>query len=363
MSLDPTAIKDLVTGTLDIFWPKEGGPGSGGYIQIAQTLQQLPFFGLLMQENRLSVDGGMGITTTLMDKSADTAEWVGFFEGGTLKFTDVFFQISVDYKWLRDSWVYDIKEKFLQSRDASKIADVIQARDESCTIGLVEKLEKKAWSVPDSSLTKEMHPIPLWIVWNSATEGFTGKYPNGFTDLAGADLDKHPNFQNYSRIYTDPTRDDLLREMRFTHMKTNFKSPIDQNAFRGVQGLDFRIFTNDQGMVDLWEINEDRKDTLAWDIAMQDNQTTFKGNQIVYVPALDSDNVTLTSSSGADMGTMFYFINRKTFHVIVLEQDFMRRSEPMNDQLTPDVYANWKILAVQTMCSNRRSNGIVAKAA
>lgn len=362
--MDPTEIKDMVTANLDVYWPKEGGPGGGkGYIQIAQKFQRYAFYGLLLQENRLSFDGGLGITTTLMDKLSESAEWVGFFQGGTVSFTDLFFTMSVDYKWIRNHWPYDIKEKWIQSRSASKIADVIQARDEACTLGLIQKVEETAWNNPDTTLTKEMLPIPFWVVWDDTQDGFFGKYPNGFTAFAGADLDKHPNFQNYTHRWTDGTAEDLLRAWRKTHMKTNFVSPLDVNDFRGVSGQNFRIYTNDEGMLTAWELNEKRKDTLAWDMGSQDNQTTFKGNQFVYTPALDSDNVTLVSANNVNMAQPFYFLNKNTFHVVVLTQDFMRRHPPMNDSRDPDTFVNWKYLSVQTMCSDRRSNGLVAKAA
>lgn len=345
-------IKDMVTGTLDVFWKKPR------YTQIAQKFQRYPFYGNLLQENRLSLDRGLGITHTLMDKLSDTAEWVGLFEGGTIKFTDLLMQINVDYKHLRNHWPFDVKEKWFQNGTDVKVAGVLEARDEGCTIGLIEQLEDTAWKTPDSTLVKEMFPVAFWIVFNTTTEGFTGKYPTGFTTLAGADLDKHPNFQNFSRIWADATPDDLLKEMRLTHMKTDFQSPLDVNQFRGIVGQDFRIYTSDEGMLEFWGLSDKRKEgpDPAWDIGNQDNQKTFKGNALVYTPALDSNPVsTLTHP--------YYFINKGSFHVVILEQDFMRRAEPMNDRNDPDTFVNWKFLTVQTLCTNRRANGIVAKVA
>lgn len=345
-------IQDMVTGTLDVYWKK------GRWTQIAQTFQKYVFFGQLLQENRLSFDSGLGITHTLMDKLSETSEWVGLFEGGTISFTDVLAQLNVDYKHIRNHWPFDIKEKWFQQGSAEKVADVLKARDTSCSLGLIEELENTAWKPPDTTLVKEMFPIPFWIVWDAANEGFVGKYPNGFSTLAGVDLDNHPNFQNHSRIYSAASRAELLREMRLTHMKTDFQSPLTSQDFRGVMGQNFRIYTNDIGMLFMWELAEDRNESLAWDIGSQDNITTFKGNALVHTPKLDGN--TIKSSDGSDMFQPFYFINKETFHVVVLEQDFMRRSEPMNDRNDPDVYVNWKFLTVQTMCSNRRSNGVIA---
>lgn len=346
-------IKDMVTGTLDVYWKK------GRFTQIAQTFQRYAFYGHLLQENRLSFDTGLGITHTLMDKLSETAEWVGLFEGGTISFTDLLTQMNVDYKHLRNHWPFDQKEKWFQSGSNEKVADVLRARDQACTIGLIENLENTAWKPPDSTLTKEMFPVPFWIVWNASTEGFTGKYPSGFTSLAGVDLDKHPNFQNFSRIYADATRDDMIREMRLTHMKTDFRSPLDVNEFRGIIGQNFRIYTNDTGMLQMWELAEDRNENLTWDIGKQDNQTTFKGNMLIHVPRLDSNPI-LASDGATTVYRPYYFINRENFHVVVLSQDFMRRAEPMNDRNDPDTFVNWKFLTVQTMCTNRRANGIVA---
>ena len=192
-------IKDMVTGTLDVFWKKPG------WTQIAQTFQRYPFYGVLLQENRLSFDTGLGITHTLMDKLSETAEWVGLFEPGTVKFTDLLTQMKVDYKHLRNHWPLDIKEKWFQSGSAEKVADVLKARDEASTLGIIQELENTAWKTPDVALTKEMFPVNMWIVWDSSNEGFEGGLPNGFTTLAEVDLTKHPNFTHYTRIYTDPT--------------------------------------------------------------------------------------------------------------------------------------------------------------
>jgi hypothetical protein len=345
----------MVTGTLDVYWKK------GRFTQIAQKFQRYAFYGLLLQENRLSFDSGLGITHTLMDKLSETAEWVGLFEGGTIKFTDLLTQMNVDYKHIRNHWPFDVKEKWFQSGTNEKVADVLKARDMACTLGLIQNLEETAWGVPDTAATKEMFPIAFWIVWNSSTEGFTGKYPNGFSSLAGVDLDKHDTFQNYSRIYTDPTPEDLLQDMRLLHMKTDFRSPLDVNEFRGITGQNFRIYTNDVGMLNMWGLAENRNENLGWDIGSQDNQTTFKGNMLVHVPKLDENP--LASSDGTAMKDPYFFVNKENFHVVVLSQDFMRRSEPMNDRNDPDTFVNWKFLTVQTMCTNRRANGIVAAAA
>lgn len=348
-------IQDMVTGTLDVYWEK------GRFTQIATDFQRYAFYGHLLQENRLSFDSGIGITHTLMDKLSETAEWVGLFEGGTISFTDLLVQMSVDYKHLRNHWPFDIKEKWFQSGSDEKVADVLRARDQACTFGLIQQLENTAWKKPDTTLTKEMFPVPFWIVWHASETGFTGKYPNGFSTLAGVDLDNHPTFQNYSDIYTAVTRNDLLRKMRLLHMETDFRSPLEVNEFRGVVGQNFRIYTTDRGMLNMWELAEDRNESLAWDIGSQDNQTTFKGNQLIYVPKLN-ENI-IQSTDGTAMYDPYYFINRETFHVVVLSQDFMRRSEPMNDRNDPDTFVNWKFLTTQTMCTNRRSNGVLANTA
>jgi len=354
MGLLVSEIKDMVTGTLDVFWKKPG------FTQIAQKFQRYPFYGLLLQENRLSFDTGLGITHTLMDKLSETSEWVGLFEGGTIKFTDLLVQMNVDYKHIRNHWPFDVKEKWFQSGSAEKVADVLKARDMAATFGMIQTVEETAWKPPDAALTKEMFPVPFWIVWHLTDEGFTGKYPNGFTSLAGVDLDKHPNFQNSSYVYVDPTAGDLLNNMRQIHIDTDFISPLEISEFRGITGQNFRLYTNKQGLIQLWELNDQRNENLAFDLGRQDNQLAFKGNQIVYVPKLD-ENIIL-SSDGSAMKDPYYFINKETFHVVVLTQDFMRRAEPMNDRNDPDTFVNWKFLTVQTMCSNRRSNGVVAKA-
>ena len=361
--MDPAEIQDMVATTLDVFWPKAKGTSNPGYVQIAQKFQRFAFYGLLMQQDRLTFEGGIGVTTTLMDKASTNASWVGLFEEATAKQTDIFTQMKIDFKWVRNNWTYDVKQPQMNS-GSKQIANFIKGKDQSCTLGLIEKVETSAWANPVASATKEMFPIPFWVVFDSTQDGHVGKYPDGFTSLAGVNLDNHPNFQNYSHRWTDPTAEDLLSAWRSAHLLTGFQSPLDKTLYDETTGLDFRIFTNHEGMLTAWEMKDDRNPETGFDIADTDRGTSFKQNKFVYTSALDANQMTLKAANGTTTMTIpYYFLNRSSFKAISLGRDFMRRTPPMNDIRDPDTYVNFKILAIQTLCDDRRAQAIVSKVA
>lgn len=360
--MNPSEVADMVNTTLDQFWPKAKGTSNPGYIQIAQRFQKFAFYGLLMQQDRLTFDSGIGITTTLMDTSSTNAEWVGIFEESAAKQIAIFKQMKIDFKWIRGNWVYDVKQPQMNS-GPKQIANFIKGQDDACTIGLIEKVETTAWANPVATATKEMLPIPFWVVFDSTQDGFVGKYADGFTSLAGLNLDNTPTFQNYSHRWVEPTGEDLLSAWRSAHLLTNFQSPLDRSLYDTV-GQDFRIFTNHEGMLTAWEMKDDRAPETGFNIAETDRGTTFKQNQFVYTSALDANQMTLKAADGSTTITIpYYFLNRGSFHAVSLGRDFMRRHPPMNDIKDPDTYVNFKILAIQTFCDNRRAQAIVAKVA
>jgi hypothetical protein len=310
----------------------------------------------LLKEDRMAFDSGIGLKRTIMTDYARVFEWVGFHQASELNITDHLQQLTVNWKHSRTHWMFDAKE-LMMNKGKALIANVIKPREAGAIIAMAAGLEDAGWEYPATTDEKTMYGIPYYVVWNQGSGGdFNGSLPSGHTAVAGIDSDTYTTYRNYTEDYTNYTADDWLLKARKLHMKTEFVSPVDVDDFRGETGKRFKIYTDDVGMTNVWGLADQRNQNLGWDFGKQDNQTTFKGNAFRWVPKLDSGNISTRSGMPTNP---FYFIDKGSFIMAALEQDYMRRSEAMNSREQPDSYVNYIFASLQMLCVIRRRNGVM----
>lgn len=330
--------------------------GPPAFSQQAQGLQRYEIMSYLLKEDRMAFDSGIGLKRTIMTDYARVFEWVGFHQASQLSQTDHLQQLTVNWKHGRTHWMFDAKE-LMMNKGKALIANVIKPREAGAVLAMAAGLEDAGWDYPATTDEKVMYGFPYYVVWNEGSGGgFNGLVPSGHTTVAGINPTTYPTYANYTEDYTNITADDWLAKARKLHMKTEFVSPVDVDDFRGDTGKRFKIYTSDDGMIGMWELADQRNQNLQWDLGKQDNQTTFKGNALRHVPKLDSENISTKTGMPTDP---FYFIDKASFIMAALEQDYMRRSEAMNSREQPDSYVNYIFASLQMLCVIRRRNGVM----
>ncbi len=336
-------INDLVVGT-------QKDLGRPDFQQIAQSLTDYEVFPVWFKKDKVTFDSGVGIQKTLMNRIPDVARHVGWTEADAPNISDLLTQMSIPWRHATTNWSYK-RQEMLMNRGKSRIVNVIEARRAGAMIDMVETLETAGWSAPgDSTDDTEPFGIPYWVV-KSASTGFNGGAPSGFTTVAGVNLTTTPTFKNYTAAYVAVSKPDLIKKMRTMKRKTAFKSPVDISDYIKGRGMRYRIYMNEETISTIEEVGESQNENLGRDIASIDGvNMAFRGFPLRYVPQLDGD----TSNP-------VYFIDHSTWQPVCLAGDYLRESDPVRDPEKHDWYTVYVDLTYNYVCFDRRRNGVISK--
>jgi len=218
-----------------------------------------------------------------------SARTVGLYESDSSSLTDTMKAGKVPVRHVNAHYIYDKHEPAFQ-RGGKKIVDLVKIKYVGMMVSLFEFLEEILWSKPtDSTDVKTPYGITYWIT-KSATEGFYGVDPSGFTDgRAGISSGDYPRFANWTARYAAVTKEDLIRKIRRAHRRTRFRSPVSHET-PALAAMKNGIYTNDSVIGLLEERLEDQNMNLGNDIASKDGKTLFKSTPIIYAPKLDDDS-------------------------------------------------------------------------
>jgi hypothetical protein len=336
-------IADMVIATLHKYMP--------GFHQITQDLQDYEMMGRWLKGDAVKVGSGQGIREQLLAKRIGAARHVGLYEEDDVNVGDHLAQLTVPWVHAETKWGYDVRETFM-NKGPEEICNMVFARETAAEIDLAEELEERSWAYPTTTQDEYPYGLPYYVVYN-ATTGFNGGLAGSHTTKAGVNITTYPKYKNYTAQYTNLTKADLIKKMRTAHRKIRFKSPVGIQEFRGAKGNRFRIYVDETTISGIEDLGTAQNDNLGPDIAQMDGTMVFKGHPIVWVPYLD-DN----AASGSNP---VYMIDHTAFKVVVLRENYMRRTGPQRAAKQHNVYEVFRDLSYNFCCTNLRSCALIAK--
>lgn len=234
-------------------------------------------------------DGGVDWEFAIQMDHNHSARTVGLFETDGSSLTDTMKNGKVGPRHINAHYIYDQRESSFQ-RGGHAIVDLVNTRYTGMMISLYELMEGILWGKPvDSSDEKTPYGLAYWVT-RSATEGFTGGNPAGFSDgRAGVSSIEFPRFANWAGPYAQITKTDLVRKMRRAARKTQFRSPVS-HATPSLASMQNGIYTNDAVIGICEELLEANNMALGNDLASKDGRAMFKSTPLTYVPTLDGDS-------------------------------------------------------------------------
>jgi hypothetical protein len=335
-------IPDLVKGTLYDLGPAK-------FNQIAQDIQYFEVFSKWFKSDKVVFDSGIGVQRSLMARyDSSAAAHVTFQAPDQVNIVDVMEQIQVPWRHARASWGIVYQTDVLMNRGKALVFNVIKPRRMSSLLSLAKELEVRAWGSPPSTTDKVLpYGIQYWLT-ESATTGFNGSYPSGWTSIAGVDLTNAPTFKNYTAQYVTANKTDLIAKMRTAYRHTGFVSPLTDDQYRGPMGQRFRIYVNEPLIQDFENVGEGQNENLGKDIASMDGTVTFRKIPIRWIPILDSrtDNPV-------------YMVDHSTFFPMCLKGDYLRESEARQNPNNHNSYDVFIDLTYNFICDNRRQNAVL----
>jgi len=234
-------------------------------------------------------DGGNDWSFSVQMDHNHSARTVGLYETDGASINDTMKSGKVGPRHINASYIYDQREPAFQ-RGGVAIVDYVKTKYVGMMVSFYELMEDILWGKPaDSSDEKTPYGLAYWVT-KSATEGFNGGNPAGFTDgRAGISTVTYPRFANWTAQYTQISKTDLVRKMRRAHRKTQFRSPVS-HATPALAGMKNGIYTNDTVIGLCEELLEANNMALGNDLASKDGKTLFKSVPLTYAPKLDDDS-------------------------------------------------------------------------
>jgi len=318
--------------------------------QIAQSLQYYEVFSKWFKKDKVQFESGQGIQRNLMlSFDITAARHVGLGETDQVNIPDVISLLQVPWRHAQTSWGLFYQTDILMNRGKALILNVLKPRRASALLALVEELENKAWATAPST-TNEVDPysIQYYIVEN-ATTGFNGGAPGSHTLVANINPTTNANFKNYTAVYTNKTKADLVSKLRTAHRSCRFKSPVTVQDYRAGLGDKYRLYCNETTITAFEDLGEAQNENLGRDIASLDGMVMFRRHPIIWVPKLD-----------ARTDDPVYMIDHSTFYPACLKGDYLRESTADKAPNQHNMFEVFVDLTYNYVCDDRRRNAVLS---
>lgn len=295
---------------------------------------------------------------TLQTANTGSASWTDLFAQDQTARANIATLASQQWALATGNYTWDTREEIFQSDSRQVICDHLKMLAHSSRTNALLLFENAMWSAPTSSSQRprRMSGIPFWLQ-KSATTGFNGGNPTGFTDGAGnVAVATVPNWRNWTGTYSEVSDDSLFAQMRLACLKTNFEAP-DPYPQATPQKPNWMFYTDSTTRLlverDLLTKNDNIKDSGEFIGLGMFNSIKFD-----WVPVMED-----STSVAYDTQNPVYGINWSTFDFefqMGSELKFGKPHQAMNcghnvRQVDWDASCNLK-------CMDRRSNFVFYKA-
>ena len=284
-----------------------------------------------------------------------SARAVGLFETDGSAITDTMIRGRVQPRHINAHYIYDQREPDFQ-RGGIKIVDLVQTRYVAMMVSLYELMEEILWGKPvDSTDNKTPYGVGYWVT-QSDTQGFHGANPVGFTDgKASISQAVQPRWANWTDVYVDVSKEDLIRRMRKMHRNIQFRSPVSHSQ-PDLGAMKNGIYVGDTVIGLMEELLENQNMDLGHDLDSQGGRSVFKSTPVTYAPYLDN-----AVGTGGTANYPVYMLDWKWLAVGVLAGWENQLTKPY---MVPSKHLVRRVdldCTMQMVCTNLRRQGVMTK--
>lgn len=291
--------------------------------------------------------GGTRIEFEVMLNHSGASRHVGIGGEDAPVQMDVLDRASVPWRHTTTQWSEFQQILAMNRGNLEKIVDLELAHDVAARTSLAVLMENTFWGAPVDS-TDEVTPYGFFTWFpKSASTGFVGAFPSGFTTL-GLD-NEHPRWKHYTDAYTNQTADDLVYKIWLALERTKWESPV-QGVPKLDTGMDRALYTNMPTKIALAKLAMNQNDNVGYDLANGYGITMIRNNPILDVAKLDADTT--------DPVLLCEWASLKC---IALEGEWLRRFTQKNWPGQHRTDAKFIDSTYNFVCYNRRRNGVIAK--
>lgn len=348
MSMQASDIQDLINSSLSEL-------GRLKLTDLMSDYQETVALKRILRQKKVEFGSGPTVRFNLIYDTNDSARFVGLGYTAVSDIKNVLTYGEVPWRHATFNWSLEAREPVMNS-GASKIVDIIQSRRLAAMGAWVKLLERQLWRVPTVG-SDEMYGIPYYVVKSSTAatfannDGFNGGHPSGYSSVAGLSSTSGVvanRWKNYTDTFTALTKDDFVRKLRRSGVKTHFMPLVDDVPVYNL-GDDFGHYTNYAVESALEEILEDQNENLGTDIASMDGKVLFRRAPVTYVPELENDTT-----------NPIYSLNWGELFAMRLRGWWMEETRITQNPNQPTMYTTHVDSSFNIICRNRRRQSVLA---
>lgn len=320
---------------------------------VISTYQNTIIFKRLWRKKKMTFSGDQSQFNLMFDEN-HSARSTGLYYSVNFAPTNVLTNASMPWRHWHYNWAVERREVAMNTGAENKIVDLFKTRRYAALASAILFLERKGWQAATSS-SDDFQGIPYWIVKSNTAvttnDGFNGTVPSGHTVVANLNPSSQsitPKWNNYAAQYTAVSKEDLIDKWERMIDFTDFMPLVDEIPTYNV-GDDYGFYTNYSVLQSLKRILEAQNESLGFDLDPVNGKVVFRRSPVTWVKQLDNDTT-----------NPIYSINWGEFHFMGL------RGEVLREQMIP-VLSNQPTVtgcvtdtSMNTYCTNRRRQGILA---
>lgn len=345
MALMHDQVDDFVTLTMNRIKRRN-------WVDISLTKQNHIFASKVFGVKKTPEEGGAQLEWEMQVRNTGTARHSGLYDPDRKNVKNLAIKAYVPWSKQTANFSYDVDEPLFQS-DHERIIEVIAMREHSMWNDFFELMEVAMWTSPLSSTQDPRPPcgIPHWLQ-KSATEGFNGGNPSGFSDgAAHVNATTYPGVRNWTFGFSNKDYDDLIQKVIKAGQFTNFQAP---NPYPEVDrgDPDYGHYTTYPVWEAVTRVLKTHGDLTG--VMKYGKNPDINGVPLRWVPAL-----TNSDSEAYDATNPWYGVNWRKLQYKFQRNRNAIRSKPLQDPLIHNGRTvhldNWG----QFKCTNRREAGFV----
>ena len=332
------------------------------WTDLTSNLQEYHILPRILKKNANSNTFSSGRTSNFQVQigTSGAAKMTGLYGTVQANRNDSLKSGTVPFRHAITNWSIDRRE-ITMNQEPARIVDEMAALRHDAIVDMAKLLEIQGWNAPASSSDEDnLWGIFYWIVPSLTAavgqNGFNGGRPTGFTDCGGIDPNVFTQWRNWTDLYTDVSKTDLIDKIRAALHYCEFKPPVPSPGQNVEAMSNFQMYTAYPVLRAMEILAEAQNENLGDDLASKDGMVTIRRVAIDSVTYLDSNPVT---SGGILVNQPVVGINWNWFNAFFLEGEYMREERPYNPPYQPTVYQTDIFLTCNFRCRNRRANFII----
>ncbi len=259
--------------------------------------------------------------------------------------------------WRFTHWDWAVERRLAQMNSGnSRIVDIALEQRMAAMGSAILLFERTLWRCPTFATEYDLHPVGIpYFVVKSATaatdanaDGFNGNVPLNYTLVANINPTTYPRWRNYTDIYVDVTKLDLIRKMRRAFFKTDWMPLVDGMPVYET-GHDYGIYTTYDVARQIEEMLEAQNENLGNDVASKDGLAMIRRVPVTPVKQLDADTT----------GPL-YILDWNSIGAMGLQNEWMHEQFFSSNPNQPTVAINATDCAWNLWCRNRHKQSVLA---